>query len=113
MHSRSARIVCANMRRRRARASGRKLVDTRERRVAMSNQHEARSTMTDGLKLDARPVTGRVVILGGTGFVGSHLRTALGSRPVRLVVRDPERHANVASATTEVVGGDITDAHSL
>lgn len=60
-----------------------------------------------------RPVTGRIFLTGGTGFVGSALREALGGRPLRLLVRDPARHPNLAQHDVEVVAGDVTDPPTL
>lgn len=61
----------------------------------------------------ARPVSGRIFITGGTGFVGRNLRRALGERPVRLLVRDPGAAVALATATTEVVAGDVTRPDTL
>ncbi len=58
-------------------------------------------------------VNGRVLITGGTGFVGSAIRQALAGRPLRLLVRDRSESAHLASDTVEVVEGDVTDADSL
>jgi NADH dehydrogenase len=57
--------------------------------------------------------TGRILITGGTGFVGNALLTALGERPLRLLVRDIDKHGSQESQHTEVVEGDVTDAGSL
>ena len=61
----------------------------------------------------AAPVTGRVFVTGGTGYVGGNLRRALAGRPLRLLVRDPDRVAHLRSADVELVGGDVTDPASL
>lgn len=57
--------------------------------------------------------TGRIFITGGTGFVGCALRSSLGDRPVRLLVRDIDKHGELESQHVEVVEGDVTDAGSL
>ena len=57
--------------------------------------------------------TGRVFVTGGTGFVGSNVRAALGDRPMRLLVRDTSRYAHLRSDTVELVEGDVTRAESL
>jgi NADH dehydrogenase len=57
--------------------------------------------------------TGRILITGGTGFVGDALRTLLGERPLRLLVRDIDKHGSQESQHIEVVEGDVTDAGSL
>jgi uncharacterized protein YbjT (DUF2867 family) len=68
--------------------------------------------MADGGE-PAEPVTGRIFLAGGTGFVGTNLRAALGGRPLRLLVRDASRDPSLASGDVEVVEGDVTDASSL
>lgn len=55
----------------------------------------------------------RIFITGGTGFVGTALRDALGDRPLRLLVRDIDKHGAHESQHIEVVEGDVTDAGSL
>lgn len=54
-----------------------------------------------------------ILIIGGTGFVGRNLVSALAGRPLRLVVRNPGRHAGLAGEHVEIVVGDITDRESL
>lgn len=56
---------------------------------------------------------GRIFITGGTGFVGSALRDALGDTPLRLLVRDIDKQGDHESQHVEVVEGDVTDAGSL
>ena len=56
--------------------------------------------------------TGRVFLTGGSGFVGSNLRRALGPRPLRLLVRDRSRF-NAPAGDVEIVEGDVTDPASL
>lgn len=72
---------------------------------ATSVQPERRAT--------PRPVTGRIVITGGTGFVGSNVRAALAGRPLRLIVRDPATARHLASDTVEIVAGDVTKPETL
>jgi uncharacterized protein YbjT (DUF2867 family) len=69
--------------------------------------------MTDGAANDVQPVTGRIFVAGGTGFVGKSLRAALAGRPLRLLVRDRSKYASLASADVELVEGDVTRAESL
>ncbi len=59
------------------------------------------------------PVTGRILITGGTGFVGTALRAALGERPVRLLVRDPAAVAKLVGPNVEIVEGDVTRLDTL
>lgn len=59
------------------------------------------------------PVTGRVYLIGGTGFVGGNLRAALGDRPVRLAVRDPRKYADLARPNLDIVQADISDPASI
>lgn len=65
--------------------------------------------MADG----AAPVNGRVFVAGGTGFVGSNLQKALADRPVRLLVRDKAKYANLANDRVELVEGDVTRPETL
>ena len=62
---------------------------------------------------DAAPVAGRIFITGGTGFVGGNIRRALADRPVRLLVRNKAKAANLASATVELVEGDVTQPETI
>jgi NADH dehydrogenase len=57
----------------------------------------------------------RVLVTGGTGFVGRHVVHALRARerPVRALVRDPRRSAALAGLGCELAQGDVTDARSL
>jgi uncharacterized protein YbjT (DUF2867 family) len=61
----------------------------------------------------AKPVTGRILITGGTGFVGTNIREALGDRPVRLLVRKKADHRDLESSTVELVEGDVTRSETL
>lgn len=55
----------------------------------------------------------RIFITGATGFVGTSLLSALGDRPVRLLVRDIDKYPELESQHIEVVEGDVTNAGSL
>ncbi len=63
----------------------------------------------------------RVLVTGGTGFVGSHAVRALHSagHGLRLLVRSPERAAKqlagggIGPSSIDIVAGDITDAESV
>lgn len=69
---------------------------------------------SDGAKQQtARPVTGRVFVTGGTGFVGRNIVRALGDRPVRVLARDPADAARLKAPNLEVAAGDVTKAESL
>ena len=59
------------------------------------------------------PGQGRIFLTGGTGFVGSNLRAALGDRPIRLLVRDPEKHEHLRRPNIELVAGDVTRPETL
>ena len=63
--------------------------------------------------MDAAPVTGRIFVTGGTGFVGGHLLRALTGRPLRLLVRNRSAPAGLASDQIEVVEGDVTRPETL
>lgn len=63
--------------------------------------------------LEAVPGHGRVLITGGTGFVGTGLRRTLGGRPLRLLVRDRSESARLATDDVELVEGDVTRPESL
>src|SRR5262245_24070079 len=67
----------------------------------------------DGSVAGAQPVTGRIFISGGTGFVGRNLQAALAGRPLRLLVRDRSRFAAASEGDVEYVEGDVTDPDSL
>ena len=57
----------------------------------------------------------RVLLTGGTGLVGSSIAQALvaAGRPVRALVRSPERGRRALPAAVELVEGDVTDPASL
>lgn len=56
-----------------------------------------------------------ILVVGGTGFVGSHLikRLRKDNLPVRAVVRTPAEATAFKDLGVEVVSGDITDPKSL
>ena len=56
-----------------------------------------------------------ILVTGGTGFVGSRIVHALRSedRPVRCLVRHPERAGQLRAWGCELVQGDMTDADGL
>jgi NADH dehydrogenase len=57
----------------------------------------------------------RVLVTGGTGFIGPHVVHALRAREVevRALVRDRRRSARLAAWGAELVEGDVTDPASL
>lgn len=61
----------------------------------------------------AVPVTARIGITGGTGFVGVQVRAALGEWPMRLLVRDRAEAARLAEANVEAVVADVTRPETL
>lgn len=73
----------------------------------------ASQTAADRSALPAQPVTGRIFVTGGTGFVGGNLRAALAGRPLRLLVRDRTKSAQLAASDVELVEGDVTQPETL
>lgn len=71
------------------------------------------SVDAESVQESARPVTGRVFITGGTGFVGRNIVRALGDRPIRILARDRAEAVRLKSPNMEVVTGDVTDAETL
>jgi NADH dehydrogenase len=53
----------------------------------------------------------RLLITGGTGFVGSHIRPLMTDRELRLLVRDPSSARDTGPA--ELARGDVLDPGSL
>jgi uncharacterized protein YbjT (DUF2867 family) len=56
-----------------------------------------------------------ILVTGGTGFVGPKIvhRLRAEERPVRCLVRDPQRAQALAAWGCELVRGDVTDADSI
>jgi len=54
-----------------------------------------------------------ILVTGGTGFVGSAVVTALGDRPLRLLVRDRTKSSKFAAPNIELVEGDVTIPETL
>jgi uncharacterized protein YbjT (DUF2867 family) len=56
-----------------------------------------------------------IFVTGATGFVGPRIvhRLRAEDRPVRCLVRDPERATNLKAWGCELVQGDVTDAESV
>jgi uncharacterized protein YbjT (DUF2867 family) len=56
-----------------------------------------------------------ILLTGGTGFIGSRIVHALRAenRPVRCLLRRPERAGQLRAWGCELVQGDVTDAESL
>jgi len=56
-----------------------------------------------------------ILVIGGTGFVGSHLVRRLRQEglPVRAIVRNPDQARALKDLGVDVVKGDISDAASL
>ncbi len=67
--------------------------------------------MTEPVQVD--PQSGRILLAGGTGFVGNNLRRALAGHRIRLLVRDLAKYQSLAGDTIELVEGDITDTASI
>jgi len=94
-------------------------VDTRqplvEGRVLGSGPPHKRSPMFQHLDSHQPVSPGRVLIVGATGYVGGRLRRRLEERgaPVRCVARQPENLRGRTAPQTEVVEGDVLDAHSM
>jgi len=59
------------------------------------------------------PVTGRIFVTGGTGFVGGNIIEALGNRPLRLLVRGQQQAPKFKNPNIDIVQGDVTKPDSL
>ena len=68
---------------------------------------------TTSTQSTVKPVSGRIFITGGTGFVGGNIREALGDRPIRLLVRSKSKSPVKESTNVELVEGDVTKADSI
>ena len=57
----------------------------------------------------------KALVTGGTGFIGSHVARKLVAEkvPVRCLIRDSSKRANLAGLDVEYVTGDLADAASL
>jgi uncharacterized protein YbjT (DUF2867 family) len=64
---------------------------------------------------EARAPWGRILVTGGTGFVGPKIVHALraADEPVRCLVRDPGRARQLESWGCELARGDVTEPESL
>lgn len=72
----------------------------------------------DATRSGSGPLTGegpdgRIFVTGATGFVGSNFRAALGSRPLRLLVRDATQSGRLRGPNVELVEGDVTRPETL
>jgi uncharacterized protein YbjT (DUF2867 family) len=54
-----------------------------------------------------------ILVTGGTGFVGSAIVSALGDRPLRLLVRDRSKASKLAAPNIELVDGDVMIPETL
>jgi len=57
--------------------------------------------------------TGTILAVGATGTVGRHVVAALRGRPVRALVRDRDRAADLLGPGADLVVGDLADPRSL
>ena len=64
-------------------------------------------------EIAAKPVTGRVFVTGGAGFVGRNIIEMLGDRPMRLLVRDARDASSINGPGIEVAEGDVTKPETL
>jgi uncharacterized protein YbjT (DUF2867 family) len=60
-----------------------------------------------------KPVTGRVFLTGGAGFVGRSIIDSLGERPMRVLVRNGRDASALAAPNIEIVEGDVTKPETL
>jgi uncharacterized protein YbjT (DUF2867 family) len=61
----------------------------------------------------AKPVTGRVFLTGGAGFVGRNIIDSLGERPMRVLVRDGRDTSSLTAPNIEIAEGDVTKPETL
>ena len=61
----------------------------------------------------AKPVTGRVFLTGGAGFLGRSIVHALGDRPMRVLVRNGRDASALTAPNIEIVEGDVTKPETL
>lgn len=61
----------------------------------------------------AEPVTGKVFLTGGAGFVGRNIINSLVDHPMRVLVRDRRSASDFAKPGIEVVEGDVTKPETL
>lgn len=61
----------------------------------------------------AKPVTGRVFLTGGAGFVGRSIIDSLGERPMRVLVRDGCDASAFTGPNIEIAEGDVTKPETL
>lgn len=73
----------------------------------------SQSTLTTPAASPTISADGPVFITGGTGFVGGNIRTILGNRSVRLLVRDKARAGTDLGDNVELVEGDVTKPESM
>lgn len=66
--------------------------------------------MAENAAASPGPVSGRIAIFGGSGFVGRGLQAALTGRPFRVVVRHP---GTALDDTADIVAGDVTKPETL
>jgi len=71
------------------------------------------ASTTNSFNSELQAVTGRILITGGTGFVGGNIREALGDHPVRLLVRSKTEAARLEGPNVELFEGDVTRAETL
>ena len=81
--------------------------------TAGANQGVAMTAAEPETPNRAKPVTGRIFVTGGTGFVGTNILEAMGDRKVRLLMRNARRNRRASDRNVEVVEGDVTRSETL